>query len=406
MIGGDPASISDPRGSGSVLALAFAFYLTGAVLLVVAGPALATLHAFAAFIVLAIVAASNQLIPVLTGAPPVAARQPVAAALPLALGFALLVAGFLGAPTLAAAGIVLAAGSVAWAAWTLRRLARAPLERPFALAAGFATLGLVAAALLGGALAVSLARGSAALIGWAPVHAVLAAAAFAGTLVVAISYRFVPMFALAHGAKSPREQAPQWLLPLGAFVCAAIYGLDPAAALRALFTLTTLLAIWALSTHLRTLRTRMRRRLDVSITYALPAWCFAVIASAALAFRPDSVTVGLAAIACAVLGWLSLSIVGYSYKIVGFLAWQWARTRAPGAMLRALGAVVPQRVARVALVALVAGAAVTALDPFVHGAAPYGAVLYLAGALGAVAALVRLCTAFTSISSAHAHRHA
>jgi hypothetical protein len=61
-----------PRVSAAVLAAAFAFFLLDCILLVASGPSLSTVHAFAAFIVIAIVAASNQLVPVLSGAPPAA----------------------------------------------------------------------------------------------------------------------------------------------------------------------------------------------------------------------------------------------------------------------------------------------------------------------------------------------
>lgn len=88
----DP-KVSDPVGTVGVLGIALAFFAGACLLFVALGPSLATLHAFAGFIVLAIVAAANQLIPFLTGVSPAHPRVVLRSAAPLALGFVALIAG-------------------------------------------------------------------------------------------------------------------------------------------------------------------------------------------------------------------------------------------------------------------------------------------------------------------------
>jgi hypothetical protein len=165
-----------------------------------AGPSLATLHAFAGFIVLAIVAAANQLIPFLTGVSPAHPRVVLRSAVPLALGFVALIAAFLGAvPGFAIGAVLLSAGSIAWAAWTFTWVVRAPLERSFGTTIVLSGASFVAAALLGSALALTLGGfGGSSILAFAPAYALLAIIAFGSATVVAIAFRFVSMFALAH----------------------------------------------------------------------------------------------------------------------------------------------------------------------------------------------------------------
>lgn len=70
------------------------------------------MHAFAAFIVIAIVAASNQLVPVLSGAPRAAPGAVILTSLPLVVGFAALIASFAGAPLFVPSGVLLGGGGV------------------------------------------------------------------------------------------------------------------------------------------------------------------------------------------------------------------------------------------------------------------------------------------------------
>ena len=132
MIAGNRDAVSNPLGSGAVLAAAFAYYLVACVLLLISGVSLVTLHAFAAFITLAIVAASNQLVPVLTGTPPKPPIAVIAAGIPLAAGFTLLIMGFAGMATFVEAAALLGTGSLYWTVWMIMRVAGAKLEKPIA----------------------------------------------------------------------------------------------------------------------------------------------------------------------------------------------------------------------------------------------------------------------------------
>jgi hypothetical protein len=350
----DP-KVSDPVGTVGVLGIALAFFAGACILFVALGPSLATLHAFAGFIVLAIVAAANQLIPFLTGVSPAHPRVVLRSAAPLALGFVALIAAFLGAvPGFVIGAVLLSAGSIAWAAWTFTWVVRAPLEKSFGTTIMFSSASFVATALLGSALALALGGFSgSSILGFAPAHALLAIVAFGSATIVAIAYRFVPMFALAHTQERKWQRLPQWLVLLAGLAGAA--AVQHPLVLRMALAITLVAAAAAANTHLQTLRARMRRKLDVSLRYAITAWVFALCALA-LAFTATwQPAAAIPAVACAVLGWLNITILGYGYKIIGFLIWEMAKTRWPSAVLPPLDSSLPEGLALVALSLLVLG---------------------------------------------------
>jgi hypothetical protein len=395
MIAGDPGAVSNPIGSGAVLACALAYYLLGCVLLVAVGTSFATLHAFAAFITLAIVAAANQLIPVLTGVPPKPPGEVIAASIPLVAGFALLILGFAGLPTFTAAAVLLGVGSIGWAVWMILRVVHVKLERAIAGVFVLAAIGFVSAALIGAGMAVALGTSHfVTLLSLAPVHAALAIGAFASCMIVAISYRFVPMFSLSHASVRQLEKAPQWLVPLAAFGGCAFFGLLSMGSLRVAAGIAFCAMLISANTHLRTLRSRMRRRFDASILYATVAWGFGLTGAALAALGDTSPHITVVAITCAILGWISISILGYAYKIVGFLAWETAKARAPLAPLPPLSKALPERTTRVALWLLGIGTALTAALPLTPFPIVLGAAVYLLGAACAAGALFNLTATY------------
>lgn len=103
-----------PVASIAVLGAALAFHLAGSALLASGAPPLAALHAFAAFIVLAVVATSHQLIPVLLRVPPTPWPQTVMPAAGFSVGLALLIYSFMGGAEFAAAGTLLALSAALW----------------------------------------------------------------------------------------------------------------------------------------------------------------------------------------------------------------------------------------------------------------------------------------------------
>jgi hypothetical protein len=249
----------------------------------------------------------------------------------------------------------------------------------------------VFAAALGAALAFGLARGTAAILTLAPAHALLAIVAFASTLLLAISLRLVPMFALAHTAERRWDRVPAWAaLAVGAAGAVAIAARHVACLEVALLVAIAALAVGA-TTHLRTLRARLRRRLDVSLRFAIAAWAFALCALLAALVTPLLPSCGAAAVAFAILGWLSLSIVGYAYKIAGFLAWQTAKARDAGASLPPLAAAVPERASQLTLALLTLGTAASGLALIASPALVRVALaVYAAGGFCAVATLLRI----------------
>jgi hypothetical protein len=148
------------------------------------------------------------------------------------------------------------------------------------------------------------------------------------------------------------------------------------------------------NTHLRTLRSRMRRRFDASILYATVAWGFGLTGATLAALGDTSPRITVVAITCAILGWISISILGYAYKIVGFLAWETAKARAPLAPLPPLSKALPERTTRVALWLLGIGTALTAALPLTPFPIVLGAAVYLLGAACAAGALFNLTATY------------
>lgn len=357
-----------PLASIAVLALAIAFHLTGAVLLAAGAPPLAALHAFAAFVVLSIVATSHQLVPVLLRVPPTPWSRTVLPAGGFALGFALLIAAFMGAPLFAAAGTVLAIAAALWCCFIGARIVRAVSERQTALAMGASVASFAAAAWIGVWMAYDFAASRAPEQHLAGMHGVLMIGAFASMLIVAISYRFVPMFSLAH-ADAYGARAVQWVFFAGA-LAGAVSGA------RWAFALALAALILLAYQHVRTLKRRLRKRLDPSLIFGAAAWLLAIAAAL------DATVAGLRAenafalVALAVLGWLTITVFGYGLKICGFLSWQLARQRSPESALAPLVDAIPVRIAYAALALLCGGVAGIAA-----GVPSWGAWIYLVGVL-------------------------
>ncbi len=388
-------SVSDPIGSGTVLAISLCFFLAGCALLTFGGTSLGALHAFAAFIVLAAVAATNQLIPVLTRAPVVGPIPVVSIGSLFAVGFVLLISGFYGAPTFAVAGVVLFVAAAAWAVWTALRLLAGKAEGETRIAVAFAMLAFLSAAGIGAAMAFAL-GGHAAIgvLSAAPLHATLAILGFATVLVTTVSYRFVPMFSLAHNT-AYGKRLPQWILIAAiAAVAVLLYHTVP---LRFALLIVLVAGAWMAATHVLTLASRIRKHIDISLRFAIAAWSLGLLATACAIVGTWVPECGTAAIALAILGWLCASILGYAFKVVGFLAWQYARERTAGT-LPALRDAVNERLAGVGLVFLVigvlGGAAALATQ---SDLARFAFAAYGIGALCTVVALFNLTFVYVRI---------
>ncbi|MGH7659944.1 MAG: hypothetical protein ACRENA_03360 [Vulcanimicrobiaceae bacterium] len=401
-------AISDPRGTLGGLAIAFAFLIFGSLVLAIDGPSLlahptafptlAVIHAFAAFIVLSIVAATHQLIPVVTGGRTLPAWVALAFGAPIAIGFALLVASFEGAGLFVPAGTLLAVGIGAWSLAMLARLIFASRELRLRIALAIAVAALLGAAAIGTQMA--LAFGGATSGGWlrlAPVHALLAIAGFASATIVAISYRLVPMFALSHTDDGLRRFLPALGVPALAVV-AALCWFGPVWILRSMLAAVLVAFVAFIIIQAGVLRRRLRRVLDVSLRYAVVTWSFAILALLAALSATVAPSLAPVAVILAVLGWITPAILGYAYKIVGFLAWQRAKDRYPQAQLPPLSGAVDLRLSGFALLALTIGAlgnAIAAVGPTLFGIPE---ILYYAGVLLSLAALARVIVRYRRIS--------
>lgn len=403
-----PGTLSDPRGTLGGFGIAFVFLIVGSLALAVDGPSLlahpmafptlAVIHAFAAFIVLSIVAAAHQLVPVVTGGRTLPAWVALAFGAPIAIGFALLIASFEGAGAFGPAGIVLAIGIGAWSLATLVRLMVAPRELRLRIALGIAVAALLGAAAIGTKMA--LAFGGVTSGEWlrlAPVHALLAIVGFASAAIVAVSYRLVPMFALSHTDDRMHGFLPALGIP--AFViAAALCCFGPLWILRVVLAAVLVAFLAFAAIQVGVLRRRLRRVLDVSLRYAVVTWSFAILALLAALGATAAPFLAPVAVILAVLGWITPAILGYAYKIVGFLAWQRAKDRYPQAQLPPLSGAVDLRLAGFALFALALGAlgsAIAATGPTLLGIPE---ILYCAGVLLSLTALARIIARYRRIS--------
>lgn len=363
-----------------LIGLGIVFHFGGAVLLLAKAPPLAALHAFAAFVVLAVVAALHQLLPVLLGVAPLPWKLTFGAGLGFAIGFGLLVAGFFGEPTFGAAATILALSATLWCVAILARVVAARLERFTATAIGVAVCAFGVAAGIGVTMAYDLAHGSGFLPRLPGIHGSLMVLLFASVLIVTLSYRFVPMFALSHAGAYGKRLL---LLGIVAVLLVATLTPDRRPALAAAAVLLSILAFQ----HARTLHARIRVKIDASLIYAACAWAFALVATVVAAIVGVNAATATALIALAMLGWLSITIFGYAMKILGFLSWQLARARAPNASLSPLRDAIPATLAGCALGALAVGALAVAASNvagFERVAVPAAALYVVGSGLSAV----------------------
>lgn len=183
------------------------------------------------------------------------------------------------------------------------------MERFTALAIGVAVFAFGTAAWIGVTMAGDFARRHTFSPQMPGLHGSLMLLLFASLLAVALSYRFVPMFALAHANAYGRRSL---LLVTIATLLLVVVMEDRRVGLAGAAVALAILSYQ----HLRTLHSRIRAKIDMSLTYAATAWILADATAAA--FFGITSTTTRALIALTVLGWLSITIFGYGMKIVGF----------------------------------------------------------------------------------------
>jgi len=325
---------------------------------------------------------------------PVATRQPLTAVWPTRLAFWLFVPGVLamghgmGAihlPVLAAGGGLVSAGLVVFALITAGNLRRAKDLRLVAAHGWVAVAALAAMLALGLMLVADFHaallpdHGAAALA-----HLILAGYGFMGMLALGFSHILVPMFVLSPAPPTwlGRTQLLLSILGLVLGVVGALAGNTPllaAAGLSGLAAAAAYLGAMAVA-----LKTRMRKRLDLSFAFMAVAWLM----------LPVSLILGLGTLFgraggngpalfgfVLVVGWLLTFLLGVLQRIMPFLASMHASKRGgKPPLVSELMSGLPLRVlAACHFPALALVAAGIALD---HGATVRaGAVLGTAGAL-------------------------
>jgi hypothetical protein len=382
-----------PLASIALLCTAVSFEISGALMLCFGAPSLAVVHAFAAFIVLAIVAAAHQLLPVLFRAPPMPLAATLTTSAGFCGGFVLLILGFLGLPTFGWAVALLAPSAILWVAAIAYGLFAAQSERSTAVLSGIATAAFITAGSCAAVMAIAFARGGSFPIALASVHGNLMIVTFVSTFIIAMSYRFVPMFALSHEVAYGRRLW-QYVVPAGGVAAAA--GLSTRLAFGCVALALFIIGVQ----HVKTVLKRVRKKIDPSLKYAATGWCFGVAASVGIAIDGESARVVPAVLVLALLGWATLTIFGYGMKIVGFLSWQHARNYDDQRPLAPLSAAIPPVLNTVTLAVLSVGTFGYCLGLAVQPAllAP-SAGLYLLGSAMYGGLIVRICLPYLKVSA-------
>ncbi len=226
--------------------------------------------------------------------------------------------------------LVLAVGVFLYnAARTLARVERWPLTGWYILAA-LTSLALVVT--VGFALALNLTLGFLPLsqLAFVEAHAHLAALGWLGLLVMGVSYKLTPMFALSHPFNEWRLGRPIFIL-----LTAAVVGLFVSLLLR--LGQAPLLGCWSVAAigiglyawdYATMLRVRRRRPIDLTQQHniaGLGGLLLTTLLGLALILVPAETDLHprlqLAYAAASLGGWIGLTTLGQLYKIVPFLVW-------------------------------------------------------------------------------------
>lgn len=325
---------------GVHFAAGLAWLVAGAVGLVLVAPDLArggllrphvvaVTHAFTlGWITTAIFGALYQLYPVTLGVAARSVRWGFGGFALLELGVAAVVGGaWWWRPPLLAVGWVLllaAVGVVSWNLLSQRRRARRGRQIGLYVTVGHSALGFAMATVL---VRIGAEAGwwSAGRLGWLGAHVHLAVVGFATLTVIGVGSKLFPMFLLS---RDYSNRPLRWIAPVA---CAGLvlHAVGSIWALRVALlagsaTIAVAVAGW-LAVVRGYYRTGTRARLEPGLAHAAAACGFLAVAVAAglgLVVVPGTDARHLAAYGIlGVLGWLSLLVVGMSYKILPFLTW-------------------------------------------------------------------------------------
>ncbi|QSO52219.1 hypothetical protein JZ785_26365 [Alicyclobacillus curvatus] len=155
-------------------------------------------------------------------------------------------------------------------------------------------------------------------------HIVLAAGGFFTFLILGFSYKLLPMFTLAHGFSTKRQpwtfafaQIALWVLLIGVWA-----HVEMLIVVGGLFGMVTLVNQGLDFRGI--LQKRLRRRTETPMTTAVAAVWLAVVGMLGLVlvtFGTRGLPQWQGVVTFYLMGWVTLTVMSYAYKIVPFLIW-------------------------------------------------------------------------------------
>ena len=339
------------------LAVPLSFFLTAPVAAMIAGAVLAVSGAAAVtttwapvtlglthlgtlgFLSMVMLGALYQMLPVVAGSPVPWLRSAHAVHALLVVGAAALTWGITQGVT-AAVFVAIAALGLAFLLFVLpvaRALLRAPTRDETVIGMGAAVLCLLLTAVAGTWMAHG--HGGMRFPGprtlWIQVHLCVALLGWVGGLIIAVSWRVLPMFYLAREVAPPVKRIVQLLATGGALLPVAVLGVDafglvdaarrPLAGPAALAALPAVLSVWFLhpAASAWSLRGRRRKRSDASLLFWRTGLVMAPLTgiAAGAAWLLPGERWGLLFGWLAIWGWAGTIVHGMLTRIVPFLVW-------------------------------------------------------------------------------------
>lgn len=157
-------------------------------------------------------------------------------------------------------------------------------------------------------------------------HSHLAVLGFVSLIIMGVSYKLIPMFALSHGFKETNGKINLILMNIGIWLLFFGFLLDK----KLMLTLATIILFLAVVFYLlqiyEILQKRFRKFYEVNLLYSISA-CFSlfILAAGALLYVFGIIKGDLnfhyAYSYLAFMGWISFYIIGQLHKIIPFLVW-------------------------------------------------------------------------------------
>ncbi|MDQ0229277.1 hypothetical protein [Metabacillus malikii] len=156
------------------------------------------------------------------------------------------------------------------------------------------------------------------------IHIIFGTVGWFTLIIIGFSYKLIPMFTLSHGYESKLPQYTIHFINLGILLIVGqqVTRYDTFAWLGYSLILAGLLCFMLQIRII--LSKRLKKNLDLGVKVALCAWPISIVSIITVILTSVSInqTVHITAVVYVVLtGWISLSILGYLFKILPFLWW-------------------------------------------------------------------------------------